>query len=106
NTNGVSSEEKREAYECDITYGTNNEFGFDYLRDNMVLYKEQMVQRPLNFAIIDEEDSVLIDEARTPLIISGSDEKSANLDQQTNTFVTTVNKDKDVTYNKKTKEYK
>src|SRR5690625_5552173 len=82
NTNVVSSEEKREAYECYITYGTNNEFGFDYLRDNMVLYKEQMVQRPLNFAIIDEVDSVLIDEARTPLIISGSAEKSANLYEQ------------------------
>src|SRR5699024_11150589 len=79
NGNGLSKEEKREAYEADITYGTNNEFGFDYLRDNMVLYKEQMVQRPLNFAIIDEVDSILIDEARTPLIISGSARKSASL---------------------------
>src|SRR5690625_2584642 len=103
NTNGVSSEEKREAYECDITYGTNNEFGFDYLRDNMVLYKEQMVQRPLNFAIIDEVDSVLIDEARTPLIISGSAEKSANLYEQANTFVKTLNKDEDFTYDEKSK---
>src|SRR5690625_5012524 len=93
NTNGVSSEEKREAYECDITYGTNNKFAFDYLRDNMVLYKEQMVQRPLNCAIIDEVDSVLIDEARTPLIISGSAEKSANLYEQANTFVKTLNKE-------------
>src|SRR5699024_2437678 len=99
----VSSEEKREAYECDITYGTNNEFGFDYLRDNMVLYKEQMVQRPLNFAIIDEVDSVLIDEARTPLIISGSAEKSANLYDQANTFVKTLNKDEDITYDEESK---
>src|SRR5699024_12861651 len=90
--NGLSKEEKPESYECDITYGTNNEFGFDYLIDNMVLYKEQMVQRPLNFAIIDEVDSVLIDEARTPLIISGSAEKSANLYEQANTFVKTLNK--------------
>lgn len=66
NLNGMAKDEKREAYLADITYGTNNEFGFDYLRDNMVLYKEQMVQRPLHFAIIDEVDSILIDEARTP----------------------------------------
>src|SRR5699024_12824597 len=103
NTNGVSSEEKREAYECDITYGTNNEFGFDYLRDNMVLYKEPMVQRPLNFAIIDEVDSVLIDEARKPLIISGSAVKSANLYEQANTFVKTLNKDEHFTYDQKSK---
>src|SRR5699024_11178199 len=76
NLNSYTKEQKREAYQCDITYGTNNEFGFDYLRDNMVLYKEQMVQRPLNFAIIDEVDSILIDEARTPLIISGAAKKS------------------------------
>src|SRR5690625_7391401 len=94
-TNDVSSEEKREAYECDITYGTNNEFGFDYLRDNMVLYKEQMVQRPLNFAIIDEVDSILIDEARTPLIISGSAQKSASMYQQANSFVHTLKKETD-----------
>src|SRR5690625_3036110 len=99
----MSNEEKKEAYACDITYGTNNEFGFDYLRDNMVLYKEQMVQRPLNFAIIDEVDSVLIDEARTPLIISGSAEKSANLYEQANTFVKTLNKDEDFTYDEKSK---
>src|SRR5699024_11276163 len=67
NGKGLTKEEKKEAYAADITYGTNNEFGFDYLRDNMVLYKEQMVQRPLHFAIIDEVDSILIDEARTPL---------------------------------------
>ncbi|HLR60047.1 MAG TPA: preprotein translocase subunit SecA [Pseudogracilibacillus sp.] len=103
NINGVGREEKREAYECDITYGTNNEFGFDYLRDNMVLYKDQMVQRPLNFAIIDEVDSVLIDEARTPLIISGSAEKSANLYEQSNAFVRTLNQENDYTYDVKTK---
>lgn len=102
NVNGVGSEEKRAAYECDITYGTNNEFGFDYLRDNMVLYKEQMVQRPLNFAIIDEVDSILIDEARTPLIISGSAEKSANLYERANALVKTLNKE-DFTYDEKTK---
>ena len=79
NLHGLSHEEKQAAYACDITYGTNNEFGFDYLRDNMVLYKEQMVQRPLYFAIIDEVDSILVDEARTPLIISGQAAKSTEL---------------------------
>ena len=69
--NSMKSDERREAYNCDITYVTNNELGFDYLRDNMVIYKEQLVLRSLHFAIIDEVDSVLIDEARTPLIISG-----------------------------------
>ncbi|WP_010647603.1 preprotein translocase subunit SecA [Oceanobacillus massiliensis] len=103
NGNGLSKEEKREAYNCDITYGTNNEFGFDYLRDNMVLYKNQMVQRPLNFAIIDEVDSILIDEARTPLIISGSAKKSASLYQQADSFVATLNKQTDYTYDEKTK---
>ncbi|MTW86374.1 preprotein translocase subunit SecA [Virgibacillus dakarensis] len=103
NGNGLSKEEKRDAYYCDITYGTNNEYGFDYLRDNMVLYKEQMVQRPLNFAIIDEVDSILIDEARTPLIISGSAQKSASLYQQANSFVNTLNKETDYTYDEKTK---
>ncbi len=103
NINGVSAEEKREAYECDITYGTNNEFGFDYLRDNMVLYKEQIVQGELNFAIIDEVDSILIDEARTPLIISGTAEKSASLYQQSNTFVNTLKQEDDFTYDEKTK---
>ena len=68
---GVTGEERRAAYNADITYGTNNEFGFDYLRDNMVTYKEQMVQRGHYYAIVDEVDSILIDEARTPLIISG-----------------------------------
>lgn len=78
-TNGITIEERHKAYEADITYGTNNEFGFDYLRDNMVIFKKEMVQRPLNFAIIDEVDSILIDEARTPLIISGSSSKSTHL---------------------------
>ena len=103
NISGMNNDEKREAYQADITYGTNNEFGFDYLRDNMVLYKEQMVQRPLNFAIIDEVDSILIDEARTPLIISGSAEKSATMYEQSNTFVTTLKRDEDYTYDEKTK---
>ena len=80
----MSKEEKQEAYRADVTYSTNNEFGFDYLRDNMVLYKEQMVQRPLNFALVDEVDSILVDEARTPLIISGSVERRLNLYQQAN----------------------
>ncbi len=77
--NSMDNNERREAYACDITYVTNNELGFDYLRDNMVIYKEQLVQRGLNFAIIDEVDSVLIDEARTPLIISGQSGKSTKL---------------------------
>ena len=79
NVSTMSPEEKRDAYACDVTYSTNSELGFDYLRDNMVVYKEQMVQRPLNYAIIDEVDSILIDEARTPLIISGEAEQ-ANAD--------------------------
>src|SRR5690625_1050384 len=103
NISGMSNEEKKEAYEADITYGTNNEFGFDYLRDNMVLYKEQMVQRPLNYAIIDEVDSILIDEARTPLIISETAEKSATMYQQANTFVTTLKREEEYTYDEKTK---
>ncbi len=77
--NSMTSEERREAYNCDITYVTNNELGFDYLRDNMVIYKEQLVLRDLHFAIIDEVDSILIDEARTPLIISGQSGKSTKL---------------------------
>jgi preprotein translocase subunit SecA len=103
NINGLSKEQKRDAYLADITYGTNNEFGFDYLRDNMVLYKEQMVQRPLNFAIIDEVDSILIDEARTPLIISGSAQKSASLYTQADSFVSTLKREVDYTYDEKTK---
>ncbi|SDC58605.1 protein translocase subunit secA [Pelagirhabdus alkalitolerans] len=103
NVNSLTKEQKREAYYADITYGTNNEFGFDYLRDNMVLYKEQMVQRPLNFAIIDEVDSILIDEARTPLIISGSARKSATLYQQANAFVRTLVREVDYSFDEKTK---
>ena len=78
-SHGLDFDERKAAYAADITYGTNNEFGFDYLRDNMVIYSEQMVQRPLNYAIVDEVDSILIDEARTPLIISGPGEKSTDL---------------------------
>lgn len=103
NLNGLSKEEKKAAYACDITYSTNNEIGFDYLRDNMVLYKEQKVQRPLNYAIVDEVDSILIDEARTPLIISGSAQKSTTLYMQANAFVRTLTKEKDYTYDEKTK---
>ena len=79
NVHGMNDQERQQAYNADITYGTNNEFGFDYLRDNMKFYKEQLVQRPLSFAIVDEVDSILIDEARTPLIISGPGEKSSGL---------------------------
>ncbi|WAA09811.1 preprotein translocase subunit SecA [Fervidibacillus albus] len=103
NLHEMSKEEKQAAYQADITYGTNNEFGFDYLRDNMVLYKEQMVQRPLNYAIIDEVDSILIDEARTPLIISGSAKKSTQLYMQANAFVKTLRKEDDYTVDEKTK---
>ncbi|MGO4888826.1 preprotein translocase subunit SecA [Anaerobacillus sp. MEB173] len=103
NENSLTKEEKREAYACDITYGTNNEFGFDYLRDNMVLYKEEMVQRPLYFALVDEVDSILIDEARTPLIISGSAEKSTVLYMQANAFVRMLKKEEDYTLDEKTK---
>jgi len=83
---GLSNEERRTAYNCDITYGTNNEFGFDYLRDNMVIYKEDMVQRELHFAIVDEVDSILIDEARTPLIISGAADKSTDMYKRADMF--------------------
>ena len=83
----LDAAERQIAYNSDITYGTNNEFGFDYLRDNMVTYKERMVQRELNFAIVDEVDSILIDEARTPLIISGQGEKSTDLYERANQFV-------------------
>lgn len=103
NLNGLSKEEKRKAYAADITYSTNNELGFDYLRDNMVLYKEDKVQRPLHFAVIDEVDSILIDEARTPLIISGQAAKSTKLYLQANAFVRTLKKDVDYTFDEKTK---
>ncbi len=85
--NGMEPEDKKKAYAADITYGTNNEFGFDYLRDNMVIYKEQAVQRDLNYAIVDEIDSILIDEARTPLIISGRANKSSELYKRADSFV-------------------
>ncbi|MFB4164569.1 preprotein translocase subunit SecA [Alteribacillus sp. JSM 102045] len=103
NQKGMTKEEKREAYLADITYGTNNEFGFDYLRDNMVLYKEKMVQRPLHFAVVDEVDSILIDEARTPLIISGSVEQSTKLYMAADAFVRRLKLDEDYTYDEKTK---
>ena len=91
---GLNNDERREAYNADITYGTNNEFGFDYLRDNMVIYKSQKVQRPFNFAIVDEVDSILIDEARTPLIISGQGDKSTDLYQTADTFAKRLKKTK------------
>lgn len=97
NISGKSSEEKREAYLSDITYTTNNELGFDYLRDNMVVYRNQMVQRPLNFAVVDEVDSILVDEARTPLIISGQAEKSTALYNRADFFVKGLKEDKDYT---------
>ena len=84
---GMSPKEKQEAYSCDITYGTNNEFGFDYLRDNMVIYKNQLVQRELNYAIVDEIDSILIDEARTPLIISGRANQASDIYKKADRFV-------------------
>lgn len=95
NVNGISAEEKRAAYNADITYSTNSELGFDYLRDNMVVYKEDMVQRPLNFVIVDEVDSILIDEARTPLIISGQAQGSTKLYIRTDRFAKTLTKDDD-----------
>ena len=85
--NGMNPKEKQEAYNSDVTYGTNNEFGFDYLRDNMVIYKDQLVQRGLHYAIVDEIDSILIDEARTPLIISGRSNESSDLYKKANNFV-------------------
>ena len=84
---GMNPKQKQEAYNCDVTYGTNNEFGFDYLRDNMVIYKNQLVQRKLHYAIVDEIDSILIDEARTPLIISGRANKSSDLYKKADSFV-------------------
>ena len=87
---GITNTERVDAYKCDITYGTNNEFGFDYLRDNMVIYKEEMVQRKLYYAIVDEVDSILVDEARTPLIISGKGDKSTNLYEMADSFVRTL----------------
>ncbi|EGQ27202.1 preprotein translocase subunit SecA [Sporosarcina newyorkensis 2681] len=103
NLNSMGKEEKREAYAADITYSTNNELGFDYLRDNMVLYNEHKVQRPLHFAVIDEVDSILIDEARTPLIISGQAAKSQELYRLANRFVITLKKDEDYSFDESTK---
>lgn len=103
NLNSLSKEEKREAYLADITYSTNNELGFDYLRDNMVLYKEERVQRPLYFSVIDEVDSILIDEARTPLIISGQAAKSVQLYKQSNAFVRMLKNEEDYTYEEESK---
>ena len=102
---GQTPEVRRKQYECDITYGTNNEYGFDYLKDNMVIHKEQRVQRELNYAIVDEVDSILIDEARTPLIISGPGDKSTHLYTDANTFVLTL-KRPSKTQQEKTEEEK
>ena len=103
NTRDLTVKEKQEAYNCDILYSTNNEVGFDYLRDNMVVRKENRVQRKLNFAIIDEVDSVLIDEARTPLIISGGEMHSANLYLDADRFAKSLKEDQDYIYDEKTK---
>lgn len=98
---GIDNDQRRAAYNADITYGTNNEFGFDYLRDNMVIYDHQMVQRPLNYAIVDEVDSILVDEARTPLIISGQGDKSTSLYSQANTFILGLDPETDYTIDEK-----
>ncbi|HKM29666.1 MAG TPA: preprotein translocase subunit SecA [Bacilli bacterium] len=103
NIRELTSEEKKEQYLCDITYSTNNELGFDYLRDHMVIYKEVMVQRPLNFAIIDEVDSILVDEARTPLIISGGAKNTGNLYSQADLFSKGLNPETDFEVDIKTK---
>ena len=97
----LNNDQRRESYSSDITYGTNNEFGFDYLRDNMVIYKEERVQRPLNFAIVDEVDSILIDEARTPLIISGQGEKSTEFYKVADYFAKKLVAEKDFTRDEK-----
>ena len=90
---GQSPQLRKQQYDCDITYGTNNEYGFDYLKDNMVIHEEQMVQRGLHYAIVDEVDSILVDEARTPLIISGPGDKSTHLYSDANVFILTLNED-------------
>ena len=100
---GLDPRKKQEAYNCDITYGTNNEFGFDYLRDNMVIYKNQLVQRELHYAIVDEIDSILIDEARTPLIISGGSFQTANLYRDADSFVKSLTENVDYIMDEKTK---
>lgn len=98
---GITNEERRAAYSADITYGTNNEFGFDYLRDNMVIHLHEKVQRPLNYAIVDEVDSILIDEARTPLIISGQGEKSTKMYFIVDQFIKNLKKEEDFTLDEK-----
>jgi preprotein translocase subunit SecA len=98
---GLDPQQRRESYQADITYGTNNEFGFDYLRDNMVIHKDHLVQRPLHYAIVDEVDSILIDEARTPLIISGAAEKATGLYEKFASFVPRLKKDDDYTVDEK-----
>jgi len=103
NIRDLNAEEKRDAYNCDILYSTNNELGFDYLRDHMVVYREALVQRPLNFAIIDEVDSILIDEARTPLIISGGAKNTADLYRQANYFAIRLKEEEDYTIDIKDK---
>jgi preprotein translocase subunit SecA len=103
NLPNLDPESKRQAYACDVTYGTNNEFGFDYLRDNMVLYKEQMTQRPLSYAVIDEVDSILVDEARTPLIISGQAAKSTDMYFAADRFVSKLQEEEDYTIDVKLK---
>ena len=100
---GLSDEQRKEAYGADITYGTNNEFGFDYLRDNMKFYAEQLVQRGHHYAIVDEVDSILIDEARTPLIISGASDESTDLYQKVDEVVRTLEKEKHYTVDEKGK---
>ena len=103
NVHGMTDDEKRKAYDADITYGTNNEFGFDYLRDNLKVNLKDMVQRGLDFAIVDEVDSILIDEARTPLIISGKGGESSELYVNADKFVRTLKKEEDFTYDEKEK---
>ncbi|MCQ2555132.1 MAG: DEAD/DEAH box helicase, partial [Clostridia bacterium] len=100
---GIEDKERKEAYRADITYGTNNEFGFDYLRDNMVVYREQLTQRELNYAIVDEVDSILIDEARTPLIISGQGDAATDMYRIADRFAKTV-REEDYTYDEKDKK--
>lgn len=101
---GITQDERNAAYQADITYGTNNEFGFDYLRDNMVIYKDQLTQRELNYAIIDEVDSILVDEARTPLIISGQGDKSTDMYQTADAFVVGLRNEEDFTIEEKDKQ--
>ncbi|RLC09444.1 MAG: preprotein translocase subunit SecA, partial [Deltaproteobacteria bacterium] len=98
---GLDDAERQKAYAADITYGTNNEFGFDYLRDNMKFYKDSLVQQELHFAIVDEVDSILVDEARTPLIISGPAEKSTDLYYQVNKIIPRLTREKDYTIDEK-----